>query len=146
MRDKLKIGIDVHGVLDTYPEVIIPMMRMFRIMGHKNIIISGPTLSMIEKDLKKIPGMENHNKYPFLVEGICSVVDFLKANGYKTWKDDDGNVWAAEEDWWTSKAKICKDEEIDILIDDSRRYESAFKLINTRFVHIDEILNGLWGV
>ena len=49
------------------------------------------------------------------------------------WYDEKGRPWASDEDWWASKAKICKLNLIDIMIDDSIRYMTCFENISTKF-------------
>ncbi len=133
----MKIAFDVHGVIDAYPEIIYPMIKLLQKMGNEICIVSGPSKLLLFKELEKIKFydiIKNHE-----VE-IYSVVDFLIDSGVKMWKDDKGNPWANEEDWWDSKAKICQKHEIDFIIDDSEKYRSAFDLIDCTFIHIDELI------
>ena len=135
----MKIAFDVHGVIDTYPEVIYPMIRMLTKMGNNICIVSGPSEDLIRKDLKRLNFPKEVFGFDRYTE-IYSVVDFLRRNGIKTWKDDKGDVWADDQNWWDSKAKICQQWGIKYMIDDSGKYRSAFDLIDCNFIHINELL------
>ena len=136
----MKIAFDVHGVIDTYPKIIYPMIRLLRKMENEICIVSGPEIFIIKEDLEKMKFFEMGLELDKWTLNIYSVVGFLKESGVKTWKDDKGNVWADDQSWWDSKAKICQKNEIDFMIDDSEKYESAFDLINCEFIHINELL------
>jgi hypothetical protein len=135
----MKIGFDLHGVIDTYPEIIYPMIKLLRKMENEICIVSGPSQSIIKTDLEKI---KFSDIYPNIDKwtSIYSIVDFLKMSGVKTWEDENGNVWTDEQIWWDSKAKICQIYEIDFIIDDSEKYRSAFGLIKCKFIHINELI------
>jgi len=135
----MKIAFDVHGVIDKYPEIICPMMALLRRMGNNVCIVSGPSEILIKKDLEKMKFFDICPEFTRWIY-IHSVVDFLKKSGVKTWKDDKGDVWADDQSWWDSKAKICQKWEIDYIIDDSEKYQSAFDLIKCEFIHIDELI------
>lgn len=134
----MRIAFDVHGVIDTYSEIIYPMIKLLQKMDNEICIVSGPTKSMIKKDLEKL---NFHNKTGignFI--HIYSVVDFLQYSGVKTWEDENGNTWTDDQNWWDSKAKICKMQTINVMIDDSEKYRSAFGLTNCKFIHINELI------
>jgi len=137
--EKIKIAFDVHGVIDTYPEVIYPMIRMLTKIGNDVCIVSGPSKFLIKEDLKILNFSKEVFGFNRHIE-IHSVVDFLKNNGVKTWKDDKGDVWTDDQNWWDSKAKICQRWGIKYMIDDSEKYRSAFDLTNCNFIHISELL------
>jgi hypothetical protein len=114
------------------------MITLLKIMGNDICIVSGPTKLLIKEDLEKIKFFDKCSEISRFMS-IYSVVDFLKESGVKTWEIK-GNVWADDQSWWDSKAKICKIKEIDIMIDDSEKYQSAFGLIDCKFIHIDELI------
>ncbi len=134
----MKIAFDVHGVIDTYPKIICPMITLLKIMGNNICIVSGPEESIIKEHLEKLKFFDICSIGKWM--SIYSVVDFLQESGVKTWRDKNGDVWADEQNWWDAKAKICKNHDIDYLIDDSEKYKSAFDLTNCGFIHIDELI------
>jgi hypothetical protein len=133
-----KIAFDVHGVIDTYPDIIYPIIILLHKLRIEICIVSGPSKKLIYQDLKKLDFF-NKSRLGKRIP-IWSVVDFLKNSKVHTWKDENGNVWADDQNWWNSKAKICQKEKIDYLIDDSEKYKSAFDLIDCRFININELI------
>jgi len=133
-----EIAFDLHGVLDTYPDLCMGLMKILRQLGYTIGCLSGPTKKQICNELDKL----KEKGYDFEIEGknIYSVVDSLKHWGVKFTYDDDGNPWCDEQVWWDSKARICKAKFVDMLIDDSRKYESAFNLTEARYIHINEFV------
>lgn len=134
----MKIAFDVHGVIDTYPEIIFPMIKLLREIGNKICVVSGPEELIIREHLEKLKFFDTCLIAKWMP--VYSVVDFLKNTGVHTWEDENGNVWADDQNWWDSKAKICKRENIDYIIDDSKKYKSAFELTTCKFIHIDELV------
>jgi hypothetical protein len=130
----MKIGFDLHGVLDTYPEKFKPMIEMLRLTGHQVCIVSGPTKKEIYDELYKI----GINPNSILVH---SVVDYLRMKGIEFTYDEKETPWCDEETWWDSKARMCKQYGIDYLIDDSLKYKPAFDLIDADFIHVSEFTN-----
>ena len=132
----MKIGIDLHGVLDTYPEIFKPMLRIFRKAGIDYCIVSGPSAEKVEQELYKTGyGDEVHSIW------IYSVVDYLTIKGVEFDMTDPENPWCDDNIWWDAKARICKEYKIDYLIDDSEKYRPAFDLIRARFIHVSEIVD-----
>jgi len=136
----MKVAFDVHGVLDTHPKIMFPMINILKKTRNQICVISGPTHATIKEDLEKIKFFEECREINPMFISIYSVVDFLQRQGVKTWKDDKGDIWADDQSWWDSKAKICKNHDIDFIIDDSEKYRSAFGLIDCEFIHIDELI------
>jgi len=124
------IGIDLHGVADTYPE-IKGLLEAIRSGGNQVYVISGPH---VDKIVARLEALEFKHKVHY--DEILSVVHFLKYYNYEMWQDEKGDWWTSDEDWWSSKAKICLEYNIDIMIDDSERYREWFEKLNvpTKFV------------
>lgn len=136
----MKIAFDLHGVIDKYPKIIYPMIRLLQKMENEICIVSGPEIFMIKEDLEKIKFFDMELELDKWTLNIYSVVDFLIDSGVETWKDKNGNVWADDQSWWDSKAKICQKYKIDFMIDDSKKYESAFDLTDCKFIHISDLI------
>lgn len=125
----MKIAFDMHGVIKNYPDVFKPLMQLLRALDVQVYIISGPPISEIYSELSQV-----HYEYDVHYDIVVSVVWWLEQSRAKLWQDEKGTWWASDEDWWSAKAKICKELNIDIMIDDSERYESYFNGIDTKFV------------
>ena len=125
----MKLGIDIHGVLDKHPEIIKPLMEMFIKSGNTVYIISGSPINKIFKELKELRCIAlKHFHY------AISIIDFLKSKGVKFRVDGGGNWWCDEDTWWESKARICNELKIDVLIDDSKKYKPHFENLQTKFI------------
>jgi hypothetical protein len=126
------LGIDLHGVVDGFPE-FKELLRAMKACGNKIFIISGPPADDVIKALDNL-GYEADVHYDLII----SVVDHLKANGAKMWQDERGRWWTNDDEWWASKAQICKHWGVDILIDDSERYREYFEKlgVDTKFILI----------
>lgn len=126
---KIKIGIDLHGVLDVYPELFRPLCKAAMVYGVEVHVITGPPTERAIKELSRA-GYEKDTHYTHL----HSVVDYLKLSRTFMWQDERGNWWASEDDWWSSKAEICQDFNISVMIDNSPEYGEYFKKTKTVFI------------
>jgi hypothetical protein len=122
-------GIDLHGVADSYPGILRPLMEGFLGCGNEVIVISGPPEVEVEAALRKL-GYRRYVNY----SKIVSVVDYLKSKGVEMWQDKRKRWWCEDESWWSSKAEICAEHKVDVLLDDSPQYEPYFKDSHTRFI------------
>ena len=125
------IGLDVHGVITSAPETF----RRFCIwarekVGAKVYIISGPPKHEVVEEITRLGFIEGVH-----YDKVFSVVDYLRATCVDMWQDKKGTWWAEDDNWWSSKAIICKTEGVDIHIDDSLNYGDYFNYIDARFVH-----------
>ena len=110
------------------------MLKMFEKMDIEVCVVSGPPEDKVEIELEK-SGFE-----PWDFTDIYSVVDFLSERGVEFDMTDPENPFCDDNMWWDSKARICRDYDIDLLIDDSEKYRPAFDLIDAGFIHVDEIV------
>lgn len=124
-----RIAFDFHGVIEKYPELFKPIMVVMKYAGNEIWIVSGPPRNDIGKKLKDA-GYISGIHY----DKVVSVVDYLKQNYAKTWQDGKGDWWAEDSDWWGSKARICEEYEIGVMIDDSVGYAKYFEGKHTKFV------------
>lgn len=126
ISNKMKIGIDVHGTIDTNPLFFNNFIRKAQKNGTAVYVISGPPIVDIKKTLNKI-GISANNVF------VLSVVDYLKKNKAPMWEKANG-WWADDETWWASKAKMCKEYGINVLIDDKIEYAVGFNNDDMRFI------------
>ena len=130
------IGINLHGVLDTYPHILKPFMKIITNLDIANInIVSGPPTHTIIKELNDLGYYTDVH-----FNNVFSVVDFLIHEKEKMWKDDNDLWWSDDNIWWNAKARICEENGIDCLIDNDEKYSNGFKLINKTFINIDSFI------
>ena len=126
----MKLGIDLHGVIDTNPrlyKIILETMGK-RMEVH---IISGPPRSEIIEELEEL-GFKKGLHY----EEVHSIVDFLKENGEEMYQDENGRWWTDNDDHWcATKANICDEFQIDAMIDDKEMYRDASSHVMLNMVY-----------
>lgn len=127
------IGMDVHGVLNKFPEKVLPFLEILVNSRHKVVIISGPPKEQILQEIKGLGLIEGTHYHE-----VVSVVDYLKKTGCPMWQDENDRWWAPEEDWWCTKASICKLNNVDLHFDDSAEYKKDFESIDTDFILFDK--------
>lgn len=113
MSRKLKIGLDLHGVIDLYPALFSRMSKNLANEGAEIHIITGQ-----EKE-KIIPKLE---KYQITYDHLFSIVDYHFERGTEMWKDCKGTWWMDERFWLRSKGDYMDRAHIDIHFDDSFEY------------------------
>lgn len=122
-----RIAFDIHGTLDHDDDVLLKgiLDRCLEI-GDKVFIISGPPFIQIIEEVKNL-GIDPNRVT------IISVVDWLKGKGVKMWMDHKNTWWCEEDDWWSSKGRICSEYKIDMIFDDKVQYLEHMPE-NTKFV------------
>jgi len=114
----VKFGFDVHGVVDTHPEVYSALTKALVDAGHEVHIITGA---------QQAPELKNK-----LIEAKIwwthwfSIVQYHLDRGDCDVKFVDGQPWMDKEIWNRTKALYCEREGIDMMIDDSPIYGSYF--------------------
>lgn len=131
----MKIGIDLHGVLDRDPEHLKEVLVKARREGSEIYVISGPPLYEIVEELFNLGFSNSHYDH------IISVVDWLSLNGYADYMytDDNGQWHTEDEYWWSSKGKICKQYDICALFDDSLKYKPTCDELGIVYIHYPSI-------
>ena len=115
-QNKIKIGLDYHGVIDTNPQYFAEFCSLARHQGILIYIITGGQGLQIRQYLQDIK-----LEYDF----IFSVLDYCYALG-KTTQDAQGNIRINDEDWNKAKAEFCCQNNITLHIDDSNIYQEYF--------------------
>jgi len=113
----MRIGIDIHGTIDYDPRAWKQIIDLLLALGHRIHIVSGPEE---EKIIKRLQDLD------IAVSGLYieSVADYIKEKGIKYWYEG-GSIWTTDEDWWKTKAEICNENGIDLMIDDQVDYYLA---------------------
>jgi len=124
-----RICIDMHGVIDSDPTYFKDLMYELTNMGIDIYVLSGPPAEEITKKLSlfDINPLSHFNK-------VLSIVDYLRSIGEKMWLDNKDTWWADEVSWWSAKANICEKMDIDVMIDNTNKYEPYFRHIKARFI------------
>lgn len=121
----MRLGLDIHGVIDKYPDKMIKLAQDTLEKGGRVYIITGPPVETARKELSAIMA-ERLMVRPFWTQ-IFSIVDYMKLKGIPNYTDTNGHVWALREhDWNAVKGKIAKELALDLHIDDSPAYGEYF--------------------
>jgi len=123
MTDKFKIGLDIHGVVDSMPEFFSFLSNAFISAGGEvHIITGGRWDSEFETMLNDfgIKWTHKFSVYDYLKESDAEVigkVEFPDGTIQKKFKN---------EDWDKVKGQYCKDNGINLHIDDTLIYNNFF--------------------
>jgi hypothetical protein len=117
---QLRIGLDIHGVVDARPDLFAPLTKTLVEAGHEVHILTGARKTpKIEKELEEMGIVYTH---------FFSILDYQGELGTHIEKDENGYMWDK------SKADYCIEKGIDLHIDDSIAYDLLFK---TPFLQFD---------
>jgi len=127
MHNTLKIGLDIHGVIDTFPERFkLLSWALIKDGGEVHIVTGVKRDARIEKLLEDAQIRFTH---------YFSIVEHLEAsNVHIEWRD--GEPFADEQKWNVAKRDYCKARGIDLMFDDSATYRETFHDIDTTFLHV----------
>lgn len=116
----MKIGIDIHGVLDKNP-FFKQMALMMLHAGHEVHIITGTSTELALNDLTSL---DVHKGIHYT--HLYSITDDLINNNIPVeWKDGNNPLFPQEE-WNIAKSKYCTQHNITIHFDDSSIYGNYF--------------------
>lgn len=126
----IKIGLDIHGVIDSKPEFFAELSRSLVAAGHEIHIITGPPLSAVRDELQKY-GIEYTHSF--------SIVEHHVALGTDIRWDEKGHGHLDPYLWDKTKAEYCQRVGIDLHLDDSDAYNYFFKTPYARFYSKDSL-------
>lgn len=115
-KEKIKIGLDFHGVLATNPQYFSVFCRKVMEKGWELHIISGGPRKDILQYLKV-------NDIPFTK--IYTILETCDKAGVVEYYAD-GSFYVEEEIWNRAKGVYCRENKINLHIDDSKYYEPYF--------------------
>lgn len=127
---KWKLGLDLHGVIDTMPDFFSFLTESFVNNGGEVHILTGGTVNeKIETQLTNLGIKWTH---------IFSVYDYLIESGATTTGEiqfPDGTIQKKFENgaWDNVKAKYCADNNISLHVDDTLIYNDFFTTPFARF-------------
>ncbi len=127
MNNTLKVGLDIHGVIDTFP-------KRFKLLSSA-LVNDGAEVHIVT-------GIKRDQKIDHLLKeaGIAfthyfSIVEYLEASNENIqWSN--GLPYADEEKWNYAKRDYCKAQGIDLMFDDSPTYLETFHDISSTYVHV----------
>ena len=117
----MKVGLDIHGVLDVRPEFFAELSKLFIAAGHEVHIITGGSFTdgSLQAELESY-NIEYTHKF--------SIYDHLKNIGAKT--NEELGIASRypfpDETWNTVKAEYCERNQIDMHFDDMNEYLRYF--------------------
>lgn len=114
----MKLGLDVHGVIDANPKFWAAITQSLIEEGHEVHIVTGHPIN--DKLTSKLLIFNIKYSHTF------SIVDYHKEIGTKMWQDQEGKWFMDIYDWDQTKAEYCAREGIDLHIDDSKAYGQFF--------------------
>lgn len=127
--EPLRIGLDIHGVIDAKPKFFSKFSIRLRSRGHTVYIITGAKITpkLIEK-LREIDMEWDH---------LLSITDFhVNKKDVRVRFDEKGNPWMDQNVWDETKAQMCKKHRIDLLIDDSNVYGKYITKIGCKTTYL----------
>jgi len=124
----IKLGLDLHGVIDAAPKFFSTMAGQMIDRGHEIYIITG------REDCEELRRELNACNMDY--NGILSITTYQKGQGVPI-SYLDGRLSQPMMDpqiWNPTKAMLCATAGIDIMIDDSSLYEPFFRDIKTQYI------------
>lgn len=130
----LKIGLDLHGVIDRNPQLFSDLTHKF---ANDFFIITGEEIT--KKLFKEIDSYRIHYKQ----ENVFSITSFHKHLGTPmTYLNHDPTQPHIDDEIWNrTKSVICKFLKLDYMIDDSKVYGKYFTKeygVNTQYIYYNE--------
>lgn len=119
-----KIGLDVHGVVDSMPETFSFLSKaVINAGGEVHIITGGSWNDELEEQLKKLKIKWTHgfSVYDFLIESGTPVIGEVQFPDGTIQKKFEGDSWDKV------KAEYCKENSINLHLDDTLIYNDYFK-------------------
>lgn len=122
----MKFAFDVHGVLDEHEEYR-RLMRTLYYIGQTIYIISGQPL-----DDNMVALLKEHDLDNFYHE-YRSIETYLLEEGVHEHEDTPKGKFWGDLIWNAVKAKMCEEEDIDMIFDNSPAYAETFKNVRTQY-------------
>ena len=118
----MKLGLDIHGVLDKHPELFVELSKAYDEVH----IITGIAIS---KNL--IEQLLSYNNGERFWTHLVSIQDELSKTTIPLTYNEKNRPVFIDEPWDSFKGKYCYKHGIDLMIDDTERYGKYF---TTKFI------------
>jgi len=124
----LKLGVDIHGVLDLHPERYSALANAVYDAGGEVHIITG---IKYDDDVKK-----ELDSYGIKYTHYFSIVEQIERDGvHLVWRD--GQPFTDDSEYWNNaKSVYCEKMGIHLMIDDSPTYKDTFNNIDTSYLQV----------
>jgi hypothetical protein len=129
IKKTFKVGLDIHGVIDVEPILFHKITKTLKEIGCEIHILTGSHIT------SEITSLLESNKIHYDV--LFSISDYHRKIGTHMWYDSNSEPWVDDLEWDKTKGEYCERNNIDLHIDDTKRYGDYFK---TKFMHLN--LNG----
>ena len=117
---KLKIGLDIHGVIDRYPLHFKWLSGQWKKNGHEVHIVTGQEWENCKEDCKNIKYVDHFSIVDYHLENVETEMWRERGkNGVEGW-------WMDREVWLKSKGEYARNVGLDIHFDDSFEYFEWF--------------------
>ncbi|BFM07097.1 hypothetical protein [Halioxenophilus aromaticivorans] len=126
MSKILKVGIDIHGVIDTYPEKFKILSNALVAHGSEVHIVTGSKRSPKIDEVLQQAGIAFTHYF--------SIVEHLEASGEVVWQGD--QPFADQNKWNRAKRDYCHNTGIDLMFDDSPVYRETFHDTAATYLHV----------
>lgn len=113
---KRKIGLDLHKVIDAYPELFRELSVAWVKAGHEVHIVTGETWRDAARTVIDMGIKYTH---------YFSIVDYHRRRGTDVWGPDD-RPWMDSSTWDSTKGLYARNTRLDIHFDDTIRYAQYF--------------------
>ncbi len=114
----MKLGLDLHGVLDTNTKDFVEIAKMIKEEGGEVHIITGSSITEEVLTIVKTSGIN----YDYII----SIQDELSKLYTPTGYNEYGRPIFPDNLWDEFKGKYCKNNNIDLHYDDTERYIDYF--------------------
>ena len=120
LKLKIRLGLDIHGTIDADPIFFSELSLSIRETGNEVFIVTGREIGDYIRD--KL----HHHKIVY--DSILSITSYHMSAGTPIkWLDEEKiHPWIDEELWNSTKFKLCTNNNIDIMVDDSPVYGKYF--------------------
>jgi hypothetical protein len=127
LGSKFKLGLDIHGVIDTKPWMFSRLSKSVIGTGGEVHIITGAHMTEELKTKLK-------DEYEMSWTHLFSIADHHKSIGTEMRYKKSNNPWMDKDLWDRTKGDYCHEQGIMLHIDDTERYAKYFL---TPFILVD---------
>lgn len=114
----MNIGLDIHGVIDSYPKLFSNLSKKWIEQDHEIFIVTGQEWQEVKPIVEEAGVCYTHH---------FSIVDHHKNIGTPMYKRSDKDGWWMDKDiWMRSKGDYAMYADLDIHFDDSVEYAKYF--------------------